>query len=219
MKLEQQTVTTKISNNVSQNKSKNNYFKVLHQNIDPRFVNLDENINSKWDLSEDISMDAPLPTSQYNLTHWMCKSEISDNQMDTHLWSNLSKVCGVYWKNLSPKQQFQAIFNSKTTNSRNKSEFYVVPASWWRQWWDYVNVEFATYAQLLQKYTSIATLNTEQQEMLNLKYRRPKARESCGDSLFEENRLEQTYEDLIFPNLEGNLYKNYIIMKWNIFIT
>ena len=60
-----------------------------------------------------------------------------------------AKPCGEYCKNLPPSTQKDIIFKncfSIATPIYSNSNNYdrVVPAKWWKEWCDYVNIEFRT---------------------------------------------------------------------------
>lgn len=107
------------------------------------------------DTSEDVKLSAKLRklrSAQYSYTCCLCDDNIEKNYIKK-LTAN-SKMCGKYCKFLNATQQYKAIFKCRgyliTSRKKSVEQLYIVPAEWWRQWCDFVNVEYNTYANELK---------------------------------------------------------------------
>ena len=168
----------------------------------------DENKNMKineeiddLDLTQHIEFDVIVPkikNAKHSYAWWLCHYQITSSLNDVKRLDENNSTWGRYCKFLSSEQQFHAVFCHKSqVNLCNSSqeEFFILPVSWWRQWWDYINVEFDTLINLQQKYTVFIKDNDESKHNHHAQIRQAKLRESYGDSLFVQNFLDQTFEE------------------------
>ena len=60
-----------------------------------------------------------------------------------------------------------------------------------------------------KKYKATSTIEMKGNDKINIAFKKPRIRESMGDSLFDENGLEQTFEDNAFEELQSNYLNVY----------
>ena len=113
-------------------------------------------------------------------------------------------VWGKYCKNLSSHDQRKLIFQSKYFSDIESKvdQWYIVPSSWWREWWDFVNVEFDSYFQLIDKYKkSRKTSSVDRlQKIVSSNKKTKNTTESMCDSLFIRNSFNETNEPSVIVN-------------------
>ena len=163
----------------------------------------DEDVNCNLTQDEDVmSKISKLRNAKYSYSCCIWTYQITASENDILKLDKSIANCGKFCKFLTPEQQYNAVFKCKNyfewAQHRNQ-EYYIVPASWWREWCDFINVEYNTYTELLKvdnKPNPKRMSNIVQaKEDLSRNEQDHKLKDSFGDSLFVPNNLSDTFED------------------------